>query len=176
MNDNELEFLELSIHKRIKTRITREYKELTNIYMNDKNDRQNNVSLIYDDELKIYKITIIENLDDGIKNVYIFTFDSNYPFYSPKFQFNNEPYSHYLKIPSERFSEHLKKFTNKSCLCCSSLICKNNWSPAITFKMFINELNRVKKYKRNVVYKMLSDQIKNKYLIDDIEIDAFLFA
>ena len=71
MNDNELEFLELSIHKRIKTRITREYKELTNIYMNDKNHRQNNVSLIYDDELKIYKITIIENLDDGIKNVYI---------------------------------------------------------------------------------------------------------
>jgi hypothetical protein len=41
--------------------------------------------------------------------------------------------------------------------------------------MFIDELNKIRDYKRNIVYKILSEKIKDKYLIDDIDLDSFLF-
>jgi hypothetical protein len=115
---------------------------------------------------------IVEKLNN---NEYTFIVDRTYPFHSPRFYFNNKPYSYYLKLPSQKFSEYLKKFTNKSCLCCSSLCCKFNWSPAIKLRMFIEELNRIRQHKRNIVYKILAIQIKDKYLIDDVDLDSFLF-
>jgi len=117
-------------------------------------------------------ITLIEKKHN---DNYSFIINRQYPFHSPRFCYNNQPYSYYLKFISQRFTEYLKKFTNKGCLCCSSLSCKYNWSPAIKLKMFIDELNKIREYKRNIVYKILSEKIKDKYLIDDIVLDSFLF-
>ena len=165
--------IELINHKCLKTRIRNEYKELSNIYTNINNNYT--LILIYDTELHILKITIMENLKN-INNEYTFIIDSNYPFHSPIFHFNNKHYLQYLKLPSIRFSEQLKKITNEKCLCCSSLCCKYKWSPGIKLHMFIDELNKIRQHKRNIVYKILSDHIKDKYLIDDVDINCFLFT
>jgi hypothetical protein len=42
--------------------------------------------------------------------------------------------------------------------------------------MFIDELDKIRQYKRNIVYKILADQVKNKYLIDDVDLDSYLFS
>ena len=165
--------IELIKHKCLKNRIKHEYNELTNIYTNANNNYT--MILLYDTELCILKFIIMEKFKN-INNEYAFIIDRNYPFHPPIFHINNKNYLQYLKLPSNRFSEQLKKLTNESCLCCSSLCCKYKWSPAIKLYMFINELNKIRQYKRNIVYKILSDHIKDKYLIDDVDIISFLFA
>jgi hypothetical protein len=187
-NNNEFEFessqfsshnntqIESITNNCLKSRIRHEYKELSKIYVNNAaNNNDDSIVLFYDTQTNTIKITINDKLNETINNEYTFIVDSNYPFESPLFHFNKQPYSHYLRLPSQRFSEHLKKFTSKTCLCCSSLSCKYNWSPAVKLTMFIDELNKIRQYKRNIVYKILSDKIKDKYLIDDVQLDSFLF-
>jgi hypothetical protein len=151
------------------TRIKNEYNELVKFY-----DVPNKyeIFITYDNILNNATITLIEK---NFNNKYSFIIDKKYPFNPPIFHFNNQPYSHYLKLPSKRFADFLKIFTNKSCLCCSSLSCKYNWTPAIKLRMFIKELNQIRQFKRNIVYKIASDKIKETYLIDDIDIESFIF-
>ena len=169
MNSNNTE-IELIEEKCLKNRIKNEYKELVNLYTSTTNKYEIFVS--YDPTITQVTITLYET---KYNNEYTFIVGKKYPFHPPTFHFNNQPYSHYLKIPSQRFSEYLKKFTNKGCLCCSSLSCKYNWSPAIKLKMFMDELNKIRQLKRNVVYKILTEKVKDKYLIDDVDLESFLF-
>jgi hypothetical protein len=168
-NLSQIELIESIKYPCLRTRVKNEYNELKKIY-GDSNKHELFVS--YDNTLDETKITLLEQINN---NNYVFILDKNYPFYSPKFYFNNQPYTHYLKLPSRRFSEVLKKFTNTTCLCCSSLSCKYNWSPAIKLRMFIEELKKIRQYKRHIVYKILSEQLKDKYLIDDVDLDSFLY-
>jgi len=169
MDTDNVEQIDLIGSKCLKSRIKNEYKELSKIY--------NNVKILWDFELNNVVIEIQKVVDeDASTDTFTFVVDRTYPFHSPKFHFNNNPYSHYLRIPSQRFSQHLKRFTNKSCLCCSSLACKYNWSPAVKLHMFIAELDKIRQYKRNIVYKLLADQVKDKYLIDDVDLDSYLFS
>ena len=167
MENNDTQ-IELITHKCLKSRIKNEYKELSKKYKN--------IKIVWNEELNNVVVEIQELVKDDEKNIFTFVVDRNYPFHSPKFYFNNEPYSHYLKLPSQRFSELLKKFINKICLCCSSLDCKYNWCPGVKLRMFIDELQKIRQYKRNIVYKLLADQVKDKYLIDDVDLDSYLFS
>ena len=167
MYENELQ-IDLITSKCLKNRIKNEYKELSKIY--------NNVKILWDAELNNVIVEIYKLYKNDKIDTFTFTVNRTYPFHSPKFYYNNEPYSHYLRIPSQRFSQHLTKFTKKVCLCCSSLACKYNWSPAVKLRMFIAELDKIRQYKRNIVYKILADQVKDKYLIDDVDLDSYLFS
>ena len=167
MCENELQ-IDLISHKCLKSRIRNEYKELTKKY--------ENIKLLWDDETKNILIEIHELVKHDVMDTFRFVVNREYPFHSPKFYYNNEPYSHYLRIPSQRFSQHLTTFTKKICLCCSSLACKYNWSPGVKLKMFIDELDKIRQYKRNIVHKILADKVKDKYLIDDVDLDSFLFS
>jgi hypothetical protein len=42
--------------------------------------------------------------------------------------------------------------------------------------MFIDELDKIRQYKRNIVHKILADKVKDKYLIDDVDLDSYLFS
>ena len=170
-NTSQLELLDSIKETCLKNRIKNEYKELVNLYTSTTNKYEIYVS--YDPTISQVTITLFET---KYNNEYTFIVDKKYPFHPPTFHFNNQPYSHYLKLPSQRFSEYLKKITNKVCLCCSSLSCKYNWSPGIKLKMFIDELNKIRQLKRNIVYKILAEKIKDKYLIDDVDLDSFLFS
>ena len=168
MENNNTIQIDLIHNKCIKNRIKNEYKELNTIFTNE-----NEISIHNECETNKVIITINKKYTNNTDN-YTFIVDRKYPFHPPIFLFNNNPYSHYLKLPSKRFSDHLKNITNKTCLCCSSLCCKYNWSPAVKLKMFIDEFNKIQRFKRNIVYKILCDQIKDKYLIDDVDLDTWI--
>lgn len=101
--------------------------------------------------------------------------DPNYPFRAPKVQINFRPYYDFLKISSSKFTESLKKIHNIRCLCCSTITCGDKWSPALTTSRIIEEIRRFKGYKRDLINKLLADKIKFRYLIDDIDLDSWLF-
>ena len=179
METNNIEQIELIASKCLKSRIKNEYKELSKDYNNIRilwDPELNNVVIEIQKVITPLRITNAQSVSPLSTDTFTFVVDRTYPFYSPKFYYNNEPYSHYQKMPSQRFSQHLKRFTNKSCLCCSSLSCKYNWSPAVKLHMFIAELDKIRQYKRNIVYKLLADQVKDKYLIDDVDLDSYLFS
>ena len=172
MENNDTQ-IELIGSKCLKSRIKNEYKELSKKYNSDTNS---DIRVLWDTETNHVIVEIHQLVKEDKIDIFTFIVDRTYPFHSPRFHFNDEPYSHYLRIPSQRFSEHLKMFTNKSCLCCSSLACKYNWSPAINLYNFIDELNKIRQYKRNIVHKILADKVKDKYLIDDVDLECYLFS
>jgi hypothetical protein len=165
--NNEIQ-IGLITEKCLKTRIAREYKELSKIYNVD------NIIVLYNNEQKQIIITINNNIHE-IMETHTFVIDKTYPFVPPLYHYNDRRYSYYLNLPSQKFKNIFKTIYKKDCLCCNSLNCKYNWSPAIKLNMFINELNKIRQYKRNIVYKLLCSQIKYTYLNDDIPIESFLF-
>ena len=117
--------------------------------------------------LKIYKKKqIIQFLSQGIIKNIQFILSENYPFQSPKsIMINN--YNYYSLI---QFKTH----HSNNCLCCNSLTCNDNWSPAITLDKILDEIYINMNHKLNYSYNICVDKIKNKYLNKDIPIMDFL--
>lgn len=118
---------------------------------------------------------VLNIYDNSNGLIYSLTLDTNYPFSSPKVQINYRTYYEFLRVGISSFSENLKKIYKINCLCCSSITCGDNWTPAYTTNHIINEIRIFKGYKRDLINKLFADKIKIKYLIDDINLDCWLF-
>jgi ubiquitin-protein ligase len=119
-----------------------------------------------------YIINIMDNMN-GL--VYSIILNNSYPFKQPSIQINFRPYSEFLKIRLPSFSEQLKKIHKINCLCCSTITCGDNWSPAFTINHLIDEIRLLKSYKRDLINKLFADKIKLRHLIADINLDCWLF-
>jgi ubiquitin-protein ligase len=119
----------------------------------------NNINNNNNDSLSIYEIYISEN----------------YPFTCPKIKVNGEDYLAFLRIKTQKFSHILKNITGLSCLCCNSYLCSENWTPVTTLYKMIHEIRNMRKKKRTIINKFYADKIKDRYLIDDINLDEWLF-
>ena len=106
-----------------------------------------------------YIVNILDN-ENGL--IYSIILNNSYPFKTPGVQINFRPYQEFLKVSSP---EYLKKIHKINCLCCSTITCGNNWSPAFTMNHLIEEIRRLKGYKRDIINKLLADKIKLRYLI-----------
>jgi ubiquitin-protein ligase len=124
-------------------------------------------------ELKIYFQK--KEKEYSFCSIYCFTFPDCYPFRPPIITINDISYFNTLRLKSERFNSTLKYITGLHCLCCSSFLCRDHWSPAFTVKKILSEIDDFKKIKRNIIRKLLLDKIKEKYLINDIDLDSWLF-
>jgi len=124
---------------------------------------------------KTIKISICEIIDNK-KQKYEFIIPEFYPFECPQILFQGMPYIDFLKL-NHTLTEYavIKKITGQNCFCCHSLNCRVNWSPAITIQKIIEEIYKIKNYKRTMIYKIIADKIKFKYLIEDIDLDCWLF-
>lgn len=117
-------------------------------------------------------ITILPNTSDII---YHFTISNEYPFKPPiKFSVNYKDYKKYLKIDSQKTLNELRVYNKIQCLCCNTISCGEHWSPSLKMQHFIDEFNKIKKYRRNIINRLLTVKIINKYLISDINIIQWL--
>ena len=129
---------------------------------------------------KVLECLLIYSCDDNMNFVKFLNntpikidilFTNEYPFCPPKVVVNGYNYMNLLKISSPWKREML---LGKKCLCCSTLLCRNNWYPAanvvtiltevisnLKLKLRFNEIEHVKK-------------IKYKYLISDIPLEEYL--
>jgi ubiquitin-protein ligase len=140
---------------------------------------EDNISLFFYLEEK-NKTPVIQIIDEKYKNMNIYKifFYDNYPFSSPKIYINEEPYG---KILSDKFlnlnkfiSEKMRKFYSKNCLCCSSITCSNNWSPSFSINNLIKEIRQNRINRNEIIYVILINVIKKKYLIEDINLYKWL--
>ena len=168
INDNELYIDEINKLKigGIKTRLINEIKEFK------KNNSHVSVNYINDNISYLEIIIVSENND-----IFNFHITSNYPFSKPKNIFiNNKSYYHFLKINSKKTLTELKSYIKLDCLCCYSITCSSNWSPAICLMSIINEFYYYKNIRKYIINKLLINKIINKFLkIDDINFYQYFY-
>ena len=116
------------------------------------------------------KMTFLKFFNDYIALIEI-NFPKEYPFRSPKVNINGNDYIKLLKI-SEPWK--LDMLVDKKCLCCSTLLCGNNWYPCANVVTLLEEIisNLELKIRFNEIAHV--KKIKRKYLIDDIPLEQYL--
>ena len=114
------------------------------------------------------------NIITSKKRVYKFILNSHYPFRPPESYLNNTIYSTILQMKGDYEKEMVKKIKGQDCLCCHSVICNANWSPAIKLFNIINEIKSTLKFKRDMINVMLADKIKKQYNIPYAYIERYL--
>ena len=100
-------------------------------------------------------------------NLYSINID-NFPFRPPKNLMVNNVKIEYFKLPMN-IKKNLFKFFNIYCLCCSSILCQNNWKITYNFLKIVNEyefnvqlINYIKNYeiiKKSDLYKRIPNEI-----------------
>jgi len=112
------------------------------------------------------------------RNKLVFTLSEYYPFKPPKeLKINNIDYLYLLRNMPHRinylyynpndiyFQEKSKSqyYSKPSCLCCSTLLCPDNWSPLYTIYHIINDINNHNNIKRYIMYKLILKEIFDYY-------------
>ena len=170
LTEEYLKKLEVIPSKIVKKRIS---KELQKLYENC-----SLISIELDENNKEttgHPKPVVNIYDNSNGLIYSIILNSNYPFRPPKVQINFKPYYEFLRIGFLPFLENLKKINKINCLCCSTITCENNWCPGFTTNDVINEIRKFKGYKCNLIKKLFADKIKLRYLINDIDLDCWLF-
>jgi ubiquitin-protein ligase len=159
---NSLQTLENGNQKCLIRRLSREYSDLLPNYVSidiEKEDKGDTIFTIQDKKNTTYRIQM----------------SNTYPFVPPKVFVNNKPYLNYLCIHQPLFNKTLRSINGNKCLCCSSMILRQNWTPAYTLKHVLKEVDENRLLKCRIVWKLLADKIKDTYLIADIDLDSWLF-
>jgi hypothetical protein len=76
---------------------------------------------------------------------------------------NNKKKEHTTQEETTKNEETTKK-TQTGCLCCDTIVCRNNWYPGINLSTLIEEINTNTTYMYDIVYNMLENKIYEKYL------------
>ena len=144
-------------------RVIRECNSLYSIYPSV-------VVNIVSDEITI---TVSENINNKTYN-YKFVLRDGYPFKPPRIFFNGTPYIDFLKMNGDYEKKMVKIVRGQDCLCCYSVNCAENWTPAIQLNAIIDEIKRTLQFKRDVIYSFLGQKIEQKYNVPHGCISSYL--
>jgi len=110
------------------------------------------------------------------KNTYDFDLTKDYPFHPPKnIMFNGNNYKQSLNNYCDNFRIVLKNKYCMECLCCNTLLCGDSWTPACNICHIINEIDKITKIQKEVVIRILCNDIRHKYLCTFAEFEKYLF-
>jgi len=143
MNKDQIELIKMKgLRNRIKNECNILYKQYHNVLI----------------EFDIEKNITIKAVEFTNTNAitYKFLITHLFPFYPPKIFVNNLSYLNILKMTGEYEKNTLKKIIGQDCLCCHSLNCSVNWSPAIKLYNIIDEIKNTLKIKRDIVNLLLA--------------------
>jgi hypothetical protein len=110
------------------------------------------------------------------KKKYEMELPSDYPFKPPKnIKFNGDIYKKSIFNYSEKFRKILKNKYHIECLCCNTLLCGTNWTPACNICHIINEIDKITKIQKEIIIILLCDEIRYKYFCTFAEFEKYLF-
>ena len=156
---------ESSFKRRITNEVTELSKKCQYLNLEHTTGNQNNFT---------FTVTVV--LEDG-GDLYQFVLTNEYPFRPPAtVTVNHVNMKKYLQVNSPKTLNELREFYNIRCLCCTSILCYNNWSPSYNLLRFISEFDIIKKMRRCIIYRILIQKISYKYMNDikDINILEWL--
>ena len=110
------------------------------------------------------------------KNSYELDLQKDYPFKPPvNIKYNGNDYKRSLHNCSGKIQEILKKKYHMDCLCCNTVLCGTNWTPACNISHIINEIDRIIKIQKEIIIILLCDEIRAKYLCSFAYFEKYLF-
>lgn len=110
------------------------------------------------------------------KNIYELDLEKDYPFKPPvNIKYNGNNYKKSLFNYSLKSKKILKSYYFMECLCCNTLLCAGNWTPACNICHIINEIDKIKKIQKEIIIRILCDEIRVKYLCYFAEFEKYLF-
>jgi hypothetical protein len=116
-------------------------------------------------------ITVIKE-----KNKYELELSDDYPFKPPKnIIYNGINYKQSISNYSEKIRKILKNKYHINCLCCNTLFCGTNWTPACNISHIINEIYKFSKIKKEIRIIILCDEIRSKFNCCFAEFEKYLF-
>lgn len=111
-----------------------------------------------------YKLTTIEL---RLPNEITILLPKHYPFHPPEVFIKNKDYKRSLQCSSKKITYYLKQ-RNINCLCCSTVLCDNIWSPIYTIVKIIDEVLITKNIKKRVGYELALDELTHKKGLPEI--------
>jgi len=173
LNNQELEKIKMKgLKSRLKNDCNMLYKEYHNVLIVVKDGEP--ITISADEFIYMCKTVNNQEIVTVKKRTYKFILTIQYPFHPPKIFVNNHPYMSILQTRSDYEKDMVKKIKGNDCLCCHSINCSANWSPAIKLDRIINEVKNILKFKRDIINVLLADKIKKKYNIPYAYIELYL--
>ena len=109
------------------------------------------------------------------ENTYELDLQKDYPFKPPiNIKYNGQHYKKSLSNYSEKVTKILKRNYFMECLCCNTLLCGTNWSPACNISHIINEMDKITKIQNEVEIRLSCDEIRVKYFCTFAEFEKYL--
>ena len=128
--------------------------------------KKNRVVSYYPDEENNFMTIIVKTYNDTMCK---FIINNRYPFKPPDAYINDIPFYKYVRIPKV-YIPYMKILFKKECFCCDTSLCENNWSPAKRLWNIVDEIDNIKKKKRELMYIYFCDLISNKYITYDLNL------
>ena len=172
LNDEYKEKLSIIKNLSMRKRLTRELISLNDneIYLMDFN--YNNANTNQHHNYFKYSINLYEV---STNRIYEIILSDNYPFVPPKLNINSKPYSYYFTPSTHKYNDLLLKYKKIRCLCCKTITCGDNWCPVFTVSNIINEVHEFENYFKEISHRVITDVIKRKYLISDINLIEWIY-
>lgn len=153
-------------------RIKNELRVYIDEYYNkfEKNDRAHLIS-IENDNIKTvanFLFYVTENKITFVK--FIFNRNRCYPFYPPDVMLYDKDYHEELAM----LNTNIMKFKKTRCLCCESILCKNNWYVVKKLKDIFDEIERNIKIKLRILDRKNGKYVVNKKIGHYVPVEEFL--
>jgi hypothetical protein len=113
------------------------------------------------------------------ENLLTVVYKSAYPFRPPSVTYNGKNllifYRELSDCSNKKIRDDMSKLLGDSgCMCCSSLLCGNNWSVHNTIKNLLEEFEKFRQIKKRSVERFWSDRIASIFLVEDIPLREYL--
>ena len=110
------------------------------------------------------------------KNIFKFELCKSYPFRPPVNVFINGVHYNIIKKKMQpKGVAYLQKYKGTECVCCSSTLCANNWTPAIRIPYIINEIQDNLIIIKKIEMHLVCDELRKKYQCNFAEFEKYLF-
>lgn len=128
-------------------------------------------------QLKVCEHEIYFTIEEFGGKILKFILTERYPFIEPKLMIDERIYNNnILQTPrSERISNILRR-NGVDCMCCSSILYHENWSPAFRIENVLFEIAQVRVIKNYVKNYLIMDDICRKINIDTHTIGKYILS
>ena len=113
------------------------------------------------------------------ENLLTIVYESTYPFRPPSVTYEGKNilvfYRELSNCSNKKIRDDISKLLGDSgCMCCSTLLCRNNWSVHNTIKNLLEEFEKFCQIKKRSVERFWSDRIASRLLVEDIPLREYL--
>jgi|SaaInlV_100m_DNA_2_1039680.scaffolds.fasta_scaffold04889_4 hypothetical protein len=113
------------------------------------------------------------------ENLLTIVYESTYPFRPPSVTYEGKNilvfYRELSNCSNKKIRDDISKLLGgNGCMCCSTLLCRNNWSVHNTIKNLLEEFEKFCQIKKRSVERFWSDRIASRLLVEDIPLREYL--